>query len=174
MRSLRSSGVFTIWMKILGRMDFFAGQGFALSSIRPSQGYGNLFLVNRLGICGDFVFVCFIRVSFGCLVCCLHLLIWMLFTMISQIATIVIVLVFVPSLFFMVNSHYFVKCLEKILEKKTCISQCEMCFFPSKISPFLQKKFFGGRGKKKRKLFFVCLFVFGREVTNKLAYMPFD
>ncbi len=122
MRSLRSSGVFTIWMKILGRMDFFAGQGFALSSIRPSQGYGNLFLVNRLGICGDFVFVCFIRVSFGCLVCCLHLLIWMLFTMISQIATIVIVLVFVPSLFFMVNSHYFVKCLEKILEKKTCIS----------------------------------------------------
>jgi len=43
--------------------------------------------------------------------------------MTSQIATIVIVLVFVPSLFFMVNSHYFVKFLEKILEKKPSTSK---------------------------------------------------
>jgi hypothetical protein len=28
MTSLRSSGVFTLWMKILGRMDFLGGKGF--------------------------------------------------------------------------------------------------------------------------------------------------
>ncbi len=69
------------------------------------------------------------------------------------------------------------KFLEKILEKKTCFSQCEMCVFPSKISPILQFLIFRGRkNKKKEAIFclFVCLFVFGREVINKLAYMPFD
>ncbi len=123
-----------------------------------------------------YVVTLFLFVSFGCLVCCLHLLIWMLFTKISQIATIVIVLVLMLSLFFVVNSHYFVKFLEKILEKEKCFSWCEMCFSLANFLFFLQFLIFGGRKNKKKGtyLLFVCLFVFGRKVTKKLASMPFD
>jgi hypothetical protein len=37
MRSLRKSGVFTLWMKILGRMDFLGGKGCSFNKSDPPE-----------------------------------------------------------------------------------------------------------------------------------------
>ncbi len=115
-----------------------------------------------------YVVTLFLFVSFGCLVCCLHLLIWMLFTKISQIATIVIVLVFVPSLFFCGEFSLLCEIFRENFGKRKVLFSVWNVFFPSKFSLFLQFLIFGGRkNKKKRNLYFVCLLVCFWEKGNQ-------